>query len=1477
MINLFKKLLSFSCFCLLTTQIAWSQSAVITSYNCTGAGSANISISPTTGITSYSWRVTGTTAIIATTPTSVQPSGSYSITIVRNGVTSTLNSTVASGIIPTTPAITPASVSTPICGSSTQVLNSTTASNYTWKRDGVNISGSTNSITATGNDVSSPGIFRYTVSTTNPVSGCTSTSNTVELSMSPTLAAPTISANDGNTLICGSSTQTLNASGGGSEYVWRRGSTTLPSTGSSITVTGTDATGTFVYTAAIANSVGCPLNFSTTGVSLTLSPGVATPTITTPATANPVCGTSTQILTASGGGTTYSWKRSGTPVSGSTNSITVTGNDVSVANTYNYTVSSQNAAGCISAESAPYDLKVSPKPATPNVTPRDAITLLCGASTQVLNASGGGTSYIWKRGNTTLPTTNSSLTVSGNDETGTFPFTVSLINSVGCVSDVSSGISLTLSPGIATPNITTPTTTNPVCGTATQILTASAGGATYSWKRSGIAITGSTNSITVTGNDVSVANTYNYTVSLQNAVGCVSPESAPYVLKVSPKPVTPTITPAVFTPNIVCSTDSKTLTAIEISGAIYTWKRNGLNQSDLVTNSIVLRGVDIPSGTQNYSVSYSNSVGCLSDESLPVVLVFVAAIPKPTITTTTPVTFCEGGSVRLNSTYNVSGGSNIWTKTLGSSISDTITLGADGVSVRSVGENFYTVRARDANSCSSVPSERFKVTVNALPSRPVIDKGSANAICDLDSITLNSNNKGTGGYVWNTGRTATSITVRTAGSYSLTFTDANSCTSLPSTPFVLTINPLPAKPTITNLNRSEFCFREFTTLRAASTTAGTTFEWDYFNRTGNQIDVSGSSKKTENEIIRIKVRAVSTFTNSTISNVCKSRELSDETVITVKPLPTTPTISTSGPVIFCPDSTVSLTSTDSPNQIYKWINTKNGLEFSDKKTVLIDTTSKNFTITPLGKIGKFYVQTIGQNACVSDTSQNVTVTVRNAPLKAVINPFPISATVCKGGKVTLDALFSNGNINRYSWRDEKTKREITTLKTFEVDTSGTYSVRLRDIFGCFAESSNPLTVNVSPLPTKPSITVLKSKIFCDEDFTTLQSSQPSTTPNGKNVYTWIVDGQVISDSVSRTFSWKKASSIAVAVTDSNGCKAVAISDTIKTTVNPLPASPSITVRGAIPFCADKNVTLSAIGTAGVTFKWSTGLTTPSITTNSVGNISVQSINGFGCLSKPSQVVQVRVFPLPAAPTLTANGVTTFCDGSRVRIISSSSFQALWFRSTTDSIGRGEDLTSIFASKSGNYFAKVQDNNGCISLASTPIAVDARPNPTPTIIKQIGSFSLDAQGVGDENGYIWRYNDVVKPELTTRIIKAKQDGDYKVQASITYTGLPIAGGRLVCYSNTSQPIKYLQDLSFSGFSIFPNPTTNGEINVEVVEDLIGATISVYSLYGQLISEYEVDKFTTLRKIELPNFHGDVFIVKITSDGYERTRRVITLKQ
>ena len=84
---------------------------------------------------------------------------------------------------------------------------------------------------------------------------------------------------------------------------------------------------------------------------------------------------------------------------------------------------------------------------------------------------------------------------------------------------------------------------------------------------------------------------------------------------------------------------------------------------------------------------------------------------------------------------------------------------------------------------------------------------------------------------------------------------------------------------------------------------------------------------------------------------------------------------------------------------------------------------------------------------------------------------------------------------------------------------------------------------------------------------------------------------------------------------------------------------------------------------------------------------------------------------------------------------------------------------------------------------------------------------------------------------------------------------------------------MQDVSFEGFSIFPNPSPDGAVNVEVIEDLIGAKILIYDNYGRMVNEYIVDKFNVLKKIELPNLHGTTYYIKISSGGYEKIRKIL----
>jgi len=114
-------------------------------------------------------------------------------------------------------------------------------------------------------------------------------------------------------------------------------------------------------------------------------------------------------------------------------------------------------------------------------------------------------------------------------------------------------------------------------------------------------------------------------------------------------------------------------------------------------------------------------------------------------------------------------------------------------------------------------------------------------------------------------------------------------------------------------------------------------------------------------------------------------------------------------------------------------------------------------------------------------------------------------------------------------------------------------------------------------------------------------------------------------------------------------------------------------------------------------------------------------------------VTVTVNALPATPTITASGPTTFCAGGNVTLTSSAGTSYLW--------SNGATTQSINVSSAGSYKVQVTNASGCLSAASatTAVTVNAIPvTPTispggPTTFCAGGSVTLTSNA---EASYLW---------------------------------------------------------------------------------------------------------------------------------------------
>lgn len=372
--------------------------------------------------------------------------------------------------------------------------------------------------------------------------------------------------------------------------------------------------------------------------------------------------------------------------------------------------------------------------------------------------------------------------------------------------------------------VATITTSGPTtfCSGGSVTLTANSGSA-YLWSPGG-----------QTTRSITVSSSGSYTVRVTNASGA-SATSSPVVVNASGTGTTPTITAS--GPTTFCPGSSVTLTAS--SGSTYRWSTGATTQSINVTTS------------GNYNVTVTSG-GCSGTSSNTAVTV-TSTYPTPTITSSGTTAICQGSAITLTSTSAngylwsngatsrsivVSSAGTYWvrayggpscfaqssnytttllsppaTPTITASGSTTLTASHTSVVLTSSSANAYnwsngsatrsvTITTQGSYRVTITGSNGCKATSNAVnvsangctpPTAPSITLSGSNILASGQTVTLTSTTAG--GYLWSNGATTRSITVSTAGTYSVRAYSGGNCfsTSLPVSVYV--VQSLPPVPT----------------------------------------------------------------------------------------------------------------------------------------------------------------------------------------------------------------------------------------------------------------------------------------------------------------------------------------------------------------------------------------------------------------------------------------------------------------------------------------------------------------------------------------------------------------------------------------------------------------------------------------------------------------------------------------------------------
>lgn len=733
-------------------------------------------------------------------------------------------------------------------------------------------------------------------------------------------------------------------------------------------------------------------------------------------------------------------------------------------------------------------------------------SIICSGQTVSLTANvSGGTgpfTYLWNTGATTQTITTSAAGTYGVTVTGAAP---------GFCTATKTEV-LTTNPPIS---ISTTPNNAVACADSISISASATGGTgayTYLWS------TGATTSATS-------VNTGTYTITVTDAVGCSANSSVSVTASSS-------LAASVNQPSVVCNGVSATLTVTAsggLGGYTYLWANNSTTTS-------------ITEGAGNYCVTVTDGGGCIASAC--------AAITENTpITVNIPVpaTVCNGASATATAT--VSGGQAPYTF-LWNSGQTTQSLTATA--------GTYSLTVTDFLNCSSSST----VTISQAAALS-ITPGTVAAGC-FGGSNGSAAATVTGGtpsysYAWSPfGGTAAAANGLTAGTYSVTVTDAMGC-SQNTTMLVAQPAALTAAATVGN---NVSCFGGSDGAATINPTGGT-LPYSYLWSPG------GAVTQTANSLLAGTYTVTVTDNNGCI---------------------------TSAQVTLTQPATAISASVDTLTNVACY----NGSDAQVTIAATGGTPSYSFLWTPGGGTTATLSALTAGNYSVTVTDSKgcsflLPVTITQPP-SLTIAITAVTQVTCNGYNDGTATVSVGGGVAPYTYMWSTAPPQNTPTATGMG--SGNYNAFITDANNCNAVSQ---TVTISE-PTLLVATASPSTLIsCDSAITISCSAS-----GGSGLYTYLW-----STGASTTSITVNTGSYIIVATDANNCPA---SDTVSVMATNSTLAVSITQPPNI--CNGGTILLTPAVTGGLggnTYLWSNGATTASIT-EGAGNYCVTVTDAGGCIA-----------------------------------------------------------------------------------------------------------------------------------------------------------------------------------------------------------------------------------------------------------------------
>jgi hypothetical protein len=705
--------------------------------------------------------------------------------------------------------------------------------------------------------------------------------------------------------------------------------------------------------------------------------------------------------------------------------------------------------------------------------------------------------------------------------------------------------------------------------------------------------------------------------------------------------------------------------------------------------------IGIPSGT--YSVTMTDANGCTASTTGT-----VANPPVVTLNTSSVNPTCSGNNG--SATIAAVGGRPPFTYRWSN--------GQIGTSATGLGVGTYFVTATDAKGCNKTAS--VVLTSNA---GFTLNATSTNASCggtNGGATVAVTGGTGPFTYRWSTNATTQSISNLTAGTYTVTVSDATGCSATAST----NVNAA-GSLSITMTGTNAACGIANGTVTATPTSGTAPFRYLWSNGATTQTvgvlaagtynvtvtDASGCTAIGQKSITQTSSFDVSldgrnvacnggtdgqvsamvmggsapyTYRWSNGGSVAVVANLSTGTyTVTVtdasgctaiksvevtQPTALTASIASSGSACSTASGSATVTANGgTPGYSYAWTNG-----------------ATTAAISSLGA-GTYTVSVTDSKGCRATSSTTISAASTLDATGVVAN---VKCNGSNTGGITLTATGSTGAVS-YSWSNGSTTASVSNLA------AGNYSVTINDTRNCSVVKQFTVTQ-----PSALVASVSGTMSSCGSS----NGTATANTAGGTAPFTYRWSNAATTGTVSSL----GAGTYTVTITDANGCTSsssitITPSTAVSLTVTPTAAR----CNGAASGSATSAVTG---GTAPYTYLWSNGATTASLSNAVAGNYLLTVNDAVGC--SVSQVVTISQ-PTAISTFLEVTDAVCSANGRIVPTISGGAapYAYLW--------SNGATTATISSLAGGAYTLTITDANGCSKTASTNVAAFVAPTVTLT--------------------------------------------------------------------------------------------------------------------------------------------------------------------